>query len=110
MSVTVVTNGPDETAGSTPSRSSASGMRMPPSAAAVSTVTIASPITAAMSVVRNQVPDAALRAWCAERLSDYKVPETMDLMTDPLPRNANGKVMKRQLREASPVILAAAQS
>jgi long-chain acyl-CoA synthetase len=41
-----------------------------------------------------------LRAWCAERLSDYKVPETMDLTLQPLPRNANGKVMKRQLREA----------
>jgi long-chain acyl-CoA synthetase len=42
----------------------------------------------------------ALRAWCAERLSDYKVPETMALTSGPLPRNANGKVMKRQLREA----------
>ena len=42
----------------------------------------------------------ALRAWCAERLSDYKVPETMELTAEPLPRNANGKVMKRQLREA----------
>jgi long-chain acyl-CoA synthetase len=42
----------------------------------------------------------ALRAWCAERLSDYKVPETIDLTTEPLPRNANGKVMKRQLRDA----------
>ncbi|MES2196093.1 MAG: class I adenylate-forming enzyme family protein [Pseudomonadota bacterium] len=43
----------------------------------------------------------ALRAWCAERLSDYKVPETMELTLQPLPRNANGKVMKRQLREAA---------
>ena len=42
----------------------------------------------------------ALRAWCAERLSDYKVPETMALTAEPLPRNANGKVMKKQLREA----------
>jgi acyl-CoA synthetase (AMP-forming)/AMP-acid ligase II len=42
----------------------------------------------------------ALRAWCAERLSDYKVPETMALSAEPLPRNANGKVMKKQLREA----------
>jgi acyl-coenzyme A synthetase/AMP-(fatty) acid ligase len=41
-----------------------------------------------------------LRGWCAERLSDYKVPETMDVRMEPLPRNANGKVMKRQLREA----------
>ena len=48
----------------------------------------------------GDVSEHALRAWCAERLSDYKVPETMALITDPLPRNANGKVMKRQLREA----------
>ena len=45
------------------------------------------------------VSEGALRAWCAERLSDYKVPETMALTAEPLPRNANGKVMKRQLRE-----------
>jgi long-chain acyl-CoA synthetase len=55
---------------------------------------------------RADVSDEALRAWCAERLSDYKVPETMDLTAEPLPRNANGKVMKKQLREA----WAAAQS
>jgi acyl-CoA synthetase (AMP-forming)/AMP-acid ligase II len=54
----------------------------------------------AVVVIRNAVEGAALRNWCAERLSDYKVPETMDLLTDPLPRNANGKVIKRQLREA----------
>jgi long-chain acyl-CoA synthetase len=48
----------------------------------------------------NDVRPEALRAWCAERLSDYKVPETMTLTTEPLPRNANGKVMKKQLREA----------
>ncbi len=52
------------------------------------------------------VSTEALRAWCADRLSDYKVPETMELTLEPLPRNANGKVMKRQLREASAVILA----
>jgi long-chain acyl-CoA synthetase len=48
----------------------------------------------------DSVGEGALRAWCAERLSDYKVPETMALTADPLPRNANGKVLKRQLREA----------
>jgi acyl-CoA synthetase (AMP-forming)/AMP-acid ligase II len=48
----------------------------------------------------SEVREGALRAWCAERLSDYKVPETMVLTAEPLPRNANGKVMKRQLREA----------
>jgi acyl-CoA synthetase (AMP-forming)/AMP-acid ligase II len=61
----------------------------------------------AVIVTRHgDVSGNALRAWCAERLSDYKVPETMALTVEPLPRNANGKVMKRQLREA----WAAAQS
>jgi acyl-CoA synthetase (AMP-forming)/AMP-acid ligase II len=54
----------------------------------------------AVIVTRSEVGGEALRAWCAERLSDYKVPETLDLTTEPLPRNANGKVIKRQLREA----------
>lgn len=54
----------------------------------------------AVVVTRQSVEHRTLQAWCAERLSDYKVPETMDLWTAPLPRNANGKVIKRQLREA----------
>src|SRR5712671_3401849 len=54
----------------------------------------------AVIVTRHGDVREALRAWCAERLSDYKVPETIDLTTEPLPRNANGKVLKRQLREA----------
>lgn len=41
----------------------------------------------------------ALRRFCAERLSDYKVPESYTLRADPLPRNANGKILKRHLRE-----------
>ncbi|KYK50202.1 O-succinylbenzoic acid--CoA ligase [Bradyrhizobium liaoningense] len=53
----------------------------------------------AVVVTRSSVADTELRAWCAERLSDYKVPETMAITADPLPRNANGKVLKRQLRE-----------
>jgi long-chain acyl-CoA synthetase len=47
----------------------------------------------------NEASAETLRAWCAERLSDYKVPETIVVTTVPLPRNANGKVMKRQLRD-----------
>ncbi|HKU04603.1 MAG TPA: class I adenylate-forming enzyme family protein, partial [Bradyrhizobium sp.] len=62
----------------------------------------------AVVVVRNAVERATLQTWCAERLSDYKVPETMDLLTDPLPRNANGKVIKRQLREGLATQVAAA--
>jgi acyl-CoA synthetase (AMP-forming)/AMP-acid ligase II len=54
----------------------------------------------AVIVIRDAITSEALRAWCVERLSDYKVPETMALTSEPLPRNANGKVIKRQLREA----------
>lgn len=53
----------------------------------------------AVVVTREPVSGEALRSWCAERLSDYKVPETLAVSAEPLPRNANGKVLKRQLRE-----------
>jgi len=35
----------------------------------------------------------------AARLSDDEVPESPGLRSDPLLRNADGKVIKRQLRE-----------
>ena len=41
-----------------------------------------------------------LRAYCAARLADYKVPERFLFTQHPLPRNANGKLLKRQIREA----------
>ncbi len=40
-----------------------------------------------------------LKQFCAQRLADYKVPESFTLLTTPLPRNANGKLLKRALRE-----------
>jgi len=43
--------------------------------------------------------EAHLRAHCAQRLADYKVPESVTWCDAPLPRNANGKLMKRLLRE-----------
>ena len=43
-----------------------------------------------------------LKRYCAERLADYKVPETFTLLDRPLPRNANGKLLKRELRDAVP--------
>ena len=42
--------------------------------------------------------EPALRAFCHERLADYKVPETFSWSPVPLPRNANGKLMKRLLQ------------
>jgi long-chain acyl-CoA synthetase len=45
---------------------------------------------------------ADLRAHCASQLADYKVPESITFSATPLPRNANGKLMKRLLREQLP--------
>ena len=39
----------------------------------------------------------ALKTHCAERMADYKVPDGFTLVDGPLPRNANGKLMKRLL-------------
>ena len=40
-----------------------------------------------------------LARHCALSLADYKVPDSFSFRPDPLPRNANGKVIKRQLRD-----------
>ena len=46
--------------------------------------------------------EATLKNFCASRLADYKVPETFTLLDEPLPRNANGKLLKRVLRDSLP--------
>lgn len=48
------------------------------------------------------VTESELKSFCASRLADYKVPETFTLLDEPLPRNANGKLLKRVLRERLP--------
>jgi O-succinylbenzoic acid--CoA ligase len=47
----------------------------------------------------QRVRSEKLHLVCAEHLADYKVPESIHIQTDPLPRNANGKILKRLLRE-----------
>ena len=42
--------------------------------------------------------EAALKAHVAARLAKFKVPVRIDLRHEPLPRNANGKILKTQLR------------
>lgn len=44
--------------------------------------------------------EADLKQHCARLLADYKVPETITFSPEPLPRNANGKLLKRNLRVA----------
>src|SRR5579864_526237 len=47
----------------------------------------------------DEITVEAIRAFCAERIADYKVPEIVEFVREPLPRNANGKVQKAVLRE-----------
>jgi acyl-CoA synthetase (AMP-forming)/AMP-acid ligase II len=39
-----------------------------------------------------------LKIFCAEHLADYQVPESFTISETVLPRNANGKILKRELR------------
>ena len=40
-----------------------------------------------------------VRQFCKDRLADYKVPDFVTFLEVPLPRNANGKILKTALRE-----------
>ena len=53
-----------------------------------------------MAVVetRSDVTADELRDYCREHLADFKVPADVELV-DELPRQPNGKVLKRVLRE-----------
>ena len=42
-----------------------------------------------------------LQAHVAERLAPFKVPTRMTLNREPLPRNASGKILKRELRDSA---------
>jgi HIP---CoA ligase len=44
------------------------------------------------------IDEAALIAWCRERMANYKVPRSVQVV-DALPLNASGKVLKYVLRE-----------
>jgi acyl-CoA synthetase (AMP-forming)/AMP-acid ligase II len=57
-------------------------------------------VAAVIVLAPNALEDIeGLRAHCAERLAKYKIPRYIWISNDPLPRNANGKFLKRQLRE-----------
>jgi long-chain acyl-CoA synthetase len=44
--------------------------------------------------------DVGLREFLAPTLAKFKIPERMWFLGEPLPRNANGKFLKRELRES----------
>ena len=44
------------------------------------------------------VTEESVRAFCTARMADYKVPDRVIVSAEALPRNANGKIQKDQLR------------
>ena len=56
---------------------------------------------AAFVVTRAPADVAALTAWCRDKLAPYKVPARIDV-TDALPRNSAGKVLKQELAARLP--------
>lgn len=47
----------------------------------------------------HDVSAAELQAFVGERIAAFKVPIRIDMQDEPLPRNANGKILKKDLRE-----------
>jgi long-chain acyl-CoA synthetase len=45
-----------------------------------------------------QATEAELQAWVRKHLAAFKVPVAIRFVSETLPRNANGKILKRELR------------
>ena len=56
-------------------------------------------VAAVVLAVDATVEAGELQQMVRSQLAAYKVPEEIYFLHEPLPRNANGKFLKRQLRE-----------
>jgi long-chain acyl-CoA synthetase len=53
----------------------------------------------AVVVTRSDVAVRGLLAHCREHIAGYKVPKSIEVSGEPLPKSAAGKILKRQMRE-----------
>ena len=53
----------------------------------------------AVVVLRSPVDESELVAHCRALIADYKVPKSIDVRDEPLPKSGAGKVLKRELRD-----------
>jgi acyl-coenzyme A synthetase/AMP-(fatty) acid ligase len=44
------------------------------------------------------ITETEVRDWVAATLANFKVPAYIDIVTEPLPRNPSGKLLKNVLR------------
>ncbi len=56
-------------------------------------------VHAVLSVDPARADETKIAERCATELADYQVPESFTLSPDPLPRNANGTILKRQIKQ-----------
>lgn len=49
----------------------------------------------------SDLTDEQVRASLTGKIANFKIPELITIVSDPLPRNASGKILKRQLRETA---------
>jgi O-succinylbenzoic acid--CoA ligase len=59
--------------------------------------------------VDREIAPEAVRAYCRERLADYKTPDYITYGFETLPRNLNGKIVKQPLRERARAMANSAQ-
>nr|WP_090276450.1 long-chain-fatty-acid--CoA ligase [Mycolicibacterium komanii]CRL69830.1 acyl-CoA synthetase [Mycolicibacterium komanii] len=55
-------------------------------------------VVKAVVSIEDSVTPEEIVAWCRERLAAYKCPKSVDI-TDELPRNPTGKILKKELRK-----------
>lgn len=55
----------------------------------------------------HQVTEAELKAHMSQSLANFKIPIRIDIRHEPLPRNANGKILKTVLRDDMQKLIAA---
>ncbi|MDB5817207.1 MAG: AMP-binding enzyme family protein [Rhizobacter sp.] len=51
--------------------------------------------------VSLELDELTVRTYCIERMADYKVPAQVVISRSALPRNANGKIQKAELRQSA---------
>ena len=56
-------------------------------------------VVAFINATDPAITEQAIREYCTTRLADYKVPDRVVIGNQPLPRNANGKIQKGELRK-----------
>lgn len=58
-------------------------------------------VIAFLNVVSDAIDEGMVRVYCAERMADYKMPGRAVVGKALLPRNADGKIQKAELRETA---------